>query len=68
MVEAELLDGSTAELAIDDFSVIEWHSAFTNSSKPPFFSIDSRQPAYLGLSNTTKMAKAGSQGVVVTTQ
>ena len=68
MIEAELVDGSMTQLAIDDFSVIEWHSAFTNSSKPPFFTLDSRQPAYLGLSNTTKTAKASSQGVVVSTK
>ena len=68
MVEAELVDGSMTQLAIDDFAVIEWHSAFTNSSKPPFFTLDSRQPAYLGLSNTSETAKASSQGVVVSTK
>jgi len=50
LVEAELLDGSTTQLDIDDFAVIEWHSAFTDNPVPPFFSLDSRQPAYLGLS------------------
>ena len=68
MVEAELVDGSTASLAIDDFSVIEWHSAFTNKATPQFFTLDSRQPAYLGLSNTSETAKASSQGVVVSTK
>ncbi|WP_019028179.1 CapA family protein [Colwellia piezophila] len=68
MVEAELIDGSTAELAIDDFAVIEWHTAFTNKAAPQFFSLDSRQPAYLGLSHISKMIKANAQGVVVTTE
>lgn len=65
MVEAELVDGSNTQLAIDDFAVIEWHSAFTNNSKPQFFSLDSRLPAYLGLSNTIK---ASSTEVGVTTK
>ena len=50
LVEVELVDGSTSQLDIDDFAVIEWHSAFTDNLVPPFFSLDSRQPAYLGLS------------------
>ncbi|KGJ93957.1 CapA family protein [Colwellia psychrerythraea] len=66
MVEVELLNGSTTQLAIDDFAVIEWHSAFTNSSKPPFFTLDSRQPAYLGFSEVMKTDNSNSKGVVIT--
>ncbi|GAW97675.1 MULTISPECIES: CapA family protein [Colwellia] len=68
MVEAELIDGSTTQLAIDDFAVIEWHSAFTDKATPPFFSLDSRQPAYLGLSNVSQLDKTSAKGVVVTTE
>jgi len=62
LVEAELVDGTTAQLDIDDFAVIEWQSAFTDKTSPQFFSLDSRQPAYLGLN------KVSSKGVAVTLQ
>lgn len=68
LIEAQLLDGSTTQLSIDDFAVIEWHSAFTNSSKPPLFTLDSRQPAYLGLSISSDSIKANSNGIMVTTK
>ena len=65
LVEAEMLDGTTTQLDIDDFAVIEWHSAFTDNPVPPFFSLDSRQPAYLGLS---KVSKTNDSAVVVITK
>jgi poly-gamma-glutamate capsule biosynthesis protein CapA/YwtB (metallophosphatase superfamily) len=68
LVEAELMDGTTTQLNIDDFAVIEWHTAFTDNPVPPFFSLDSRQPAYLGLSNTSKTLKAKASAVVVITK
>jgi len=68
LVEAELADGSTSQLDIDDFAVIEWHSAFTDSPVPPFFSLDSRQPAYLGLSKASKTMDTKPRTVVVITK
>jgi hypothetical protein len=65
LVEAELVDGTTTQLDIDDFAVIEWHSAFTDNPVPPLFSLDSRQPAYLGLS---KASKTNDSSVVVITE
>jgi len=62
LVEAELIDGTKTQLNIDDFAVIEWHSAFTDKKVPQFFSLDSRQPAYLGLN------KVPSKAVVVTSR
>jgi len=56
LVEAELVDGSTTQLNIDDFSVVEWHSAFTGNPAPQFFSLDSSQPAYIGLNQATTKA------------
>lgn len=57
LVEAELVDGTTAQLNIDDFAVIEWQSAFTNKVKPPLFTLESKQPAYLGLSQVAASAE-----------
>jgi hypothetical protein len=53
LVEAELADGTTTQLNIDDFAVIEWHSAFTGNPAPQLFTIDSRQPAYIGLNQAS---------------
>lgn len=68
LVEAELADCSTSQLDIDDFAVIEWHSAFTDSPVPPFFSLDSRQPAYLGLSKASKTMDTKPRTIVVITK
>lgn len=65
LIEAELVDGTTSQLDIDDFAVIEWQSAFTDAVIPQFFTLGSRQPAYLGLS---KVSNVGSKGVVVISQ
>ena len=61
LVEAELVDGTTTQLDIDDFAVIEWHSAFTDNPVPPLFSLYSSQPAYLGLSKAIKTNDSGLQ-------
>jgi len=53
LVEAELADGTTTQLNIDDFAVIEWHSAFTGNPAPQLFTIDARQPAYIGLNKAS---------------
>ena len=68
LVEAELADGSTTQLDIDDFAVIEWYSAFTDNPVPPFFSLDSRQPAYLGLSKASKAMDTKPRTVIVITK
>ena len=68
LVEAELVDGTTTQLDIDDFAVIEWHSAFTDNPVPQLFSLDSRQPAYLGLSKVSKTIRAKPSAVVVITK
>ena len=68
LVEAELVDGTTTQLDIDDFAVIEWHSAFTDNPVPQFFSLDSRQPAYLGLSKLSKAIKTKPSAVVIITK
>ncbi len=56
LVEAELVDGTTTQLNIDDFAVVEWHSAFTGNPAPPLLSIDSQQPAYIGLNQVSDKA------------
>lgn len=68
LVEAELVDGTTTQLDIDDFAVIEWHSAFTDNPVPQFFSLDSQQPAYLGLSKVSKAIKTKPSAVVIITK
>ncbi len=56
LVEIERVDGSKGQVNIDDFAVIEWHSAFSKGAKTEFFSIDSSQPAYIGLSQVSDKA------------
>ncbi|MBA6296601.1 CapA family protein [Colwellia sp. MB02u-9] len=53
LVEFELLNGNKGQVDIDDFALIEWQSAFSSNPKINFFSIKSRQPAYIGLNNHT---------------
>ncbi len=65
LIEAELVDGTTSQLDIDDFAVIEWQSAFTDAVTPQLFTLGSRQPAYLGLS---KASNVSSKGVIVISQ
>jgi len=56
LVEFELVNDSKGQVNIDDFSLIEWQSAFSSGSQPNLFSIKSQQPAYIGLnSNTDKV-------------
>lgn len=53
LVEIEQVDGSKGQVNIDDFAVIEWHSAFTKQGKTQFFSFDSSQPAFIGLNQAS---------------
>ena len=56
LVDFELINSSKGQVDIDDFSLIEWQSAFSSSPKPNFFSIKSQQPAYIGLNKNTDKA------------
>jgi len=49
LVELELLSNTKGQVAIDDFSLIEWQSAFSANPTPSFFNINSKQPAFIGL-------------------
>jgi len=53
LVEFELLNDSEGQINIDDFSLIEWQSAFSSSPQPQLFSIKSQQPAYIGFNKNT---------------
>lgn len=53
LVDFELMNDTKGQIDIDDFSLIEWQSAFTSNSKPNFYSIKSRQPAFIGLNKST---------------
>lgn len=57
LVDFELMNEnkneSAGQIDIDDFSLIEWQSAFSSSAKPHFFTIKSLQPAYIGLNKST---------------
>ena len=56
LVEIELLSGSKGKINIDDFSLIEWQTAFSTKSKPDYFSIKSQQSTYIGLNKNTNKA------------
>jgi poly-gamma-glutamate capsule biosynthesis protein CapA/YwtB (metallophosphatase superfamily) len=53
LVDFELVNGSKGQIDVDDFSLIEWQSAFSSNTEPHFFSIKSQQPAYIGLNKNT---------------
>jgi len=56
LVDFELVNDSKGQIDVDDFSLIEWQTGFSSSSKPNFYSINSQQPAYIGLNNNTNKA------------
>ncbi len=62
LVEIERVDGNKGQVNIDDFAVIEWHSAFSKQAKAEFFTIDSSQPAYIGLN------QASDEAIIVISQ
>ena len=53
LAEITLKDGTSSQIDIDDFSVIEWQSAFTDNVQPQYFTMDSSQGSYIGLNKTT---------------
>ena len=53
MVDFELIEDNNGQIDVDDFSLIEWQSAFSSSPTPHLFSIESQQPAFIGLNNYT---------------
>jgi hypothetical protein len=53
LVDFELVSESKGQIDIDDFSLIEWQSAFSSNTMPHFFSVKSQQPAYIGLNKNT---------------
>jgi poly-gamma-glutamate capsule biosynthesis protein CapA/YwtB (metallophosphatase superfamily) len=58
LVEFELVNNNNGKVDIDDFSLIEWQSAFSSNAKPNFYSINSQQPTFIGLNeNTDKSIK-----------
>ena len=56
IVDFELVSTNKGQIDIDDFSLIEWQSAFSSKASPQLFSIKSRQPAFIGLNKKTKQA------------
>ncbi|MCW8863430.1 MAG: CapA family protein [Colwellia sp.] len=53
LTDFELLNDSKGQVDIDDFSLIEWQTAFSSTPTPSFFTIKSQQPAYIGLNKET---------------
>jgi len=53
LVEFVLLNEVAGKVDIDDFSLIEWQSAFSSNPEPNFFTIKSQQPAFIGLNQKT---------------
>jgi len=47
LVEFETVTGS--QLEIDDFSLIEWQSAYSNNPKPAMFNLNSKQAEFIGV-------------------
>jgi len=56
LVDFELVNESEGQIDVDDFSLIEWQSAFSANPRPQFFSVKSQQPAYIGLNKNTDEA------------
>ena len=40
---------SKTQLDIDDFSLIEWQTAYSNSIAPPLFNLKSKQASFIGV-------------------
>ena len=53
MAEFELIDGSTAEVNVDDFSLIEWQTSYSKQAVPNLFNIGSKQASFIGLNKST---------------
>jgi len=53
LAQAVLENGETVTLNIDDFSLIEWQTAYSKQVKPNSFNSQSAQASYLGLDRMT---------------
>ncbi len=53
LAQAVLENGETVTLNIDDFSLIEWQTAYSKQVKPNRFNSQSAQASYLGVDRTT---------------
>jgi hypothetical protein len=53
LAQAVLENGETVTLNIDDFSLIEWKTAYSKQVKPNSFNSESAQASYLGLDRMT---------------
>ncbi len=49
LAEIELLDASVGKVDIDDFSLIEWQTAYSELSVPPRYNLTSKQAQYIGI-------------------
>lgn len=49
IAEIQLQNGENARVNIDDFSLIEWQSAYSKNSQPNFYNTLSYQAAYIGV-------------------
>lgn len=49
LAEIQLQDGTTSQVNIDDFALIEWQSAYSKQPQPNFYNTLSYQAAYLGV-------------------
>ncbi|WNC70540.1 CapA family protein [Thalassotalea psychrophila] len=53
LAEFVLADGSTGQVDLDDFALIEWQSAFSSASKPQLLNIGRKQASFIGLNHPT---------------
>ncbi|MGB0495031.1 MAG: CapA family protein, partial [Kangiellaceae bacterium] len=53
MAEIELANGQTGKVDIDDFAVIEWQSAFSESETPIHINLESSQASFIGINKPT---------------
>ncbi|WDE09570.1 CapA family protein [Thalassomonas haliotis] len=56
LAELVLENGDKARVDIDDFALIEWQSAYSQTPRPNFYNIDSRQASYLGVDRFVEQA------------
>ncbi|WP_282130582.1 CapA family protein [Pseudoalteromonas aliena] len=52
IAEIQLQNAGEGHINIDDFSLIEWQSAYSKESKPNYYNALSAQAAYLGINKT----------------
>ena len=54
LAQAVLENGEKVTLNIDDFSLIEWQTAYSKQVKPNSFNSESAQASYLGVDRMTR--------------